>query len=351
MTERTAAICKKEDKYMKKVLALGFLLGTALAVGTPAFAQDQHTVKFNLDVNQPTLFSDDDKLRDTFKGSVDDDLGITSLNVTCSAGAKGTFGIGRRDETCAVVGTGIIRNPANPSQTLKRATYNGAFVVNGKEDGYVDLTSINVNYEGPAAPPNTTFGGSVSMKPENPSAGALELAGNAFDYLKKKTAGSSVEVDTAFDSINYNGVVVPHTGQKDAQSCKWSGNDLYLYANAQWQQKFPVTCGDQTYVLEGNMALVDTPAGSQHQHEYLINLILGGADGTGGDPFAAADPFAVVPGITGSLRMTDSGRVTEDGVAENIVVAGELVGNGVPMELTHSLGELIIVFGRAKFGE
>jgi len=337
---------------MNKLLVASLLVTTAVGFAPAAFAQDvPHTVKFNLTAVQPTLFDDGDEIRDTFTGSVDDASGITSFEVVCSPGAKGTFGFGRKDETCAVSGTGWIRNPANLQQTLKRVVYNGGFVVEGKKDGYTNMATINAVYEGPAAPDDTTFGGSVSMKPENPSASALEIAAKALDYVKDKAAGDAVEFDTAVDAIRYNDFVVPHVGQKDTVSCTWSGDDVYTYVNAQWQQEFDIKCGDATFALEGNMALIDAPAGSEHDHEYLINLLIAGEDGSGGDPFAVADPFAVVPGITGVLKMTDSGRVTDDGVAEKIVVVGELTGVGVPLELTHELGETIIVFARAKFGE
>lgn len=334
-------------------LAVAALLSTCLAVVPGAvLAQETTTVKFNLSVNQPTLFDEGDAVRDTFKGSVDDQSGVTSFEVVCSAGAKGTFGFGRKDETCAVTGEGIIRNPANPSQTIKRIAYSGGFVIEAKKDGYTNMGTINANYArvGSAPAENATFGGSVTMMPENPSAPAMELARRALDYLKEKAAGDAVEFDTQIDSIRFSDLTIPHVGQKGSTSCSWDKDAIFVYANEQWQVALDVSCGGTTYPLEGNVALADAPEGSEHDHEYQINLLLGGAQ-SGGDPFAAADPFATVNGITGILRMTDAGRVTEDDVAERIEVEGEIVGTGVPLEATRGLGQIMLVFARTFYGE
>jgi hypothetical protein len=89
-------------------------------------------------------------------------------------------------------------------------------------------------------------------------------------------------------------------------------------------------------------------SGSDHAQEYSINLVLPGAGG--GDPFAAADPFAAVDGITGVLRIANSGRSTDDGVYESVKVDGELIGQGLPLELVRGYGQILSVFGRTFFG-
>lgn len=329
------------------------LLSTSLSVVSfAALAQESTTVKFRLSVNQPTLFDEGDAIRDVFKGSVDDNSGVTSFEVVCSAGAKGTLGFGRKDETCAVTGEGIIRNPANLTQTIKRIAYSGGFVIEAKKDGYTNMGTINANYArvGGAPAENATFGGAVTMMPENPSASAMELAGKALDYLKEKAAGDAVEFDTQIDSIRFADLTIPHVGGKGSTSCSWDKDAIFVYANEQWQVAVDVTCDGTKYPLEGNIALADAPEGSEHDHEYQINLLLGGAQ-SGGDPFAAADPFASVDGITGILKMTDAGRVTEDGVAERIEVEGDIVGSGVPLEATRGLGQIMLVFARTFYGE
>ncbi|NJM81509.1 MAG: hypothetical protein HC844_02585 [Tabrizicola sp.] len=104
-----------------------FLTAAVLAFtsGSAAFSQSTtETVDLTLDIAQPSLFDSD--LKDTFKGSVDDRSGLTTLEVTCSAGASAWLGLSRIDEACAVNGNGSIKNPNNPAQSLPRVSYSGA---------------------------------------------------------------------------------------------------------------------------------------------------------------------------------------------------------------------------------
>lgn len=187
------------------------------------------------------------------------------------------------------------------------------------------------------------------MAPENPSASARALGDRLIKNLQETAAGTEkVEYSTQIDSIRFEGFTIPHVGQRDSVSCSWTGDAIYAYANNSWQMKFEVKCGDQTFGLEGNMPLVDAAAGSAHQQEYALNLVLPGAGG--GDPFAAADPFATVDGVTGTIRLTNSGRATDDGVYEKVKVDGDLVGVGVPLEVVRGFGEIMVVLGRTWFG-
>jgi hypothetical protein len=98
------------------------------------------------------------------------------------------------------------------------------------------------------------------------------------------------------------------------------------------------------------MPLLEAPAGASHNEEYALNLVLPGAGGAGGDPFAAADPFATVDGLVGVLRMTNAGRSTEDGVYESVKIEGEITGTGLPLELVRSYAQIMAVFARTYFG-
>lgn len=315
----------------------------ALAQGTP------ERVTFSIDVTQPSLFSSDRK--DVFRGTIDDRSGTTTLEITCSAGASAWLGLSRIDEACAVSGNGTIKNPNNPSQSLPRISYSGGFTVEGKADGFTNATTILANYlrAGSAGAENGSFKGNVVMQPENPSASARALGDQLVKRLQETATGTTaVTYNTDIDSVRFENFTVPHVGQRDSQSCSWTGDAIYAYANDAWQMKFDVKCGDRSFVLEGNMPLADAAAGSSHQEEYQLNLVLPGAGG--GDPFAAADPFAVVDGITGTIRMTNSGRANDDGVYEKVLVQGDLTGVGVPLEMVRSLGQIMVIFGRTFYG-
>ena len=329
-------------------LATGLLCAT---LGASALAQGAtETVKFGLTVFQPSLFDSDQ--RDTFSGVIDDRSATTTLNIECSAGASAWLGLSRVDEACSTAGSGTIKNPSNPAQTLPRISYAGGFTIDADSDGFTDASTILANYlrAGSAGAENSQFGGNLVMKPENPSASARALGDRLLDNIKETATGTqTVEYSNELDSIRFEGFTVPHVGGREPVSCSWTGDAIFAYANEAWQMAFDVTCGDQSYRLEGNMPLVDV-SGQKWQQEYQINMVLGGGAG-GGDPFAAADPFAVVDGVTGVLRLTNSGRASEAGVYERVTVEGDLNGTGVPLELVRGLGEIMTIFGRTWFGE
>ncbi len=323
----------------------------AMTVAMPVFAQSaQETVTFTLQASQPSLF--DSGERDTYNGTLDDRSGTTTLSVECSAGSSALMGLVRSDEACGVTGSGSIKNPNNPSESVQRVNIAGGYTIQGKKDGYTPMNTLTVNYVrvGSAGAETTTFGGSLTMMPENPSATALALGNSVIEALKQKAAGTgaSVEYDTKIDSITFRDFVVPSVGLPGSVPCEWDGEWIYSYAAEGWQGAFDVTCGGTTYRLEGSMPLV--PASSSgHDEEYIVNLIVPGVGG--GDPFAAPDPFATVDGIAGTLNMSNSGRNTEDDVYETVSVKGELVGTGVPLEVVRGWGQIVTIFGRTFFGE
>lgn len=324
----------------------------SLAALTPMAALAQSAtehVTVVIDINQPSLFSADSQ--DVFKGTIDDRSGSTTIQATCSAGASAWLGLSRIDEACAVSGNGTIKNPNNPSQSLPRISYSGGFTVEADADGYTNASTILANYlrAGSAGAENSSFKGNLVMQPENPSASARALGDSLIKQLQETATGTeAVTYNTEIDSVRFENFTVPHVGQRDSASCSWTGDAIYAYANEAWQMKFDVKCGDLAFALEGNMPLADAAAGSAHQQEYQLNLVLPGAGG--GDPFAAADPFAVVDGVTGTIRLTNSGRANDDGVYEKVRVEGDLNGVGVPLELTRSFGEILVVLARTWFG-
>jgi len=316
----------------------------------PVHAQGTETITLTMQVEQPSLF--DTSRRDTFRSVIDDRSGSTTLEVICSAGTSTLFGLSRTDEACSVTGSGSIKNPNNPSQSVPRVDYSGGFTIVGAQDGFTDMRTIAAGYRrvGSAPQETATFGGHLVMNPEAPSASALELGRNALAYLQENAAGSTpVAYDTAIDSIRFQDLRVPHVGHANSVACVWTGDWIYSYAAESWNGAFDITCGTDRYRIEGNMSLADAPAGASHNQEYVVNLIVPGGAG-GGDPFAAPDPFATVDGITGTLAMTNSGR-QRDGVYTNVAVSGQLVGTNVPLEIVRGWGQIVAVLARSFMGE
>ncbi len=329
------------------------LVAALFAVGLASTAGAQGasaTATLDMTISQPSLFTEG--RRDMFRSTIDDVTGTTTFEVECSAGASAWLGLSRVDEACAVTGNGLIKNPNNPAQTLPRLSYQGGFTIEADADGYTNMQTLLANYlrAGSAGAENKSFGGNVVMMPENPSASARALADRLIANLQEQATGTeAVQYDTAIDSIRFENMTIPHVGLGNSVSCSWTGDAIYAYANDAWQMQFDVRCGDTSYRLEGNMPLVEAPAGSDHNEEYRLNLVVpGGA--AGADPFAAADPFAVVDGITATFAMTNSGRSTDDGVYENVAVRGELVGNGVPQEVVRGFAQIMAVFARTFYG-
>lgn len=321
-----------------------------LSMGSAALAQSTtETVTLKLSVYQPSLF--DSAQRDTFKGVIDDRSATTTYELECSAGSSGLLGLSRIDETCAVKGSGVIKNPNNPSQTLQRINYLGGYKIDAKADGYVDATSIKAEYirVGSVPAESAAYGGSLKMMPESPSQSATALRDALLKSLQEKATGTqAVEFSNEIDSIRFDNFTVPHVGQKDSVSCSWTGDAIYAYANDAWQMDLTARCGDKVVELEGNMPLVEGPGGGDYQDAYVVNLIVPGAGS--GDPFAAPDPFATVDGITGEIRHVGSGRANEDGVYERVEVSGQLVGTGVPLEAVRSFAEIFVLLARTFEG-
>lgn len=331
---------------------MGFLLiGLTIAFASVTFAQsssEQEVVSLQLTAHQLTPF---DAGNDTYTGSVDDRLARTELTVRCNEGGT-SFLVLRTDEACNVSGTGYIKNPNDPSDVRRRIDYSGGFTVEAGRDGYADATNLRVNYiaVGTAGSSSTTFGGHFIKLPENPPQSAVDLGRRVVQSLQQQAGGGAqVEYSTQIDSIQFVEFTLPHVGHAGSTSCSWTGDWIYSYASESWHGAFDVTCGNESFRLEGSMPWIDEPDGSTYDAEYQINLIVPGAGS--GDPFAAPDPFASVDGITGTLGMTNSGRSTEDGVYETIEVEGELVATGLPQQLLHDWARIIVLHGRTFFGE
>ncbi len=163
---------------MKKLL-----LASAL-VFLPASALAADTVNFTMKASMPSLR--DDKLKDSFNVGLADTKVETAFKITCQAAQGGL--ISGTNETCAVTGNGALVNPSN-GQKLQRTQYAGGWVV--KSDGFTDGANLSVNYlaVGKVPASNDRFGGSMMLKPENPSTSASAIKDAIIKKIKTTEVG------------------------------------------------------------------------------------------------------------------------------------------------------------------
>ena len=315
-------------------------------------AQAADAVNFEMKASMQSLR--DASRKDTFAVVLADSKISTTLNITCEAGRSGL--LSRTDEACAVAGTGALINPQN-GQKLPRAQYAGGWVV--KPDGFTEGGTMSVNYLalGKVAASVSAFGGSMMLKPENPSSSSLVLRDLILKNIKGKSTGL---IDERIDTIQLQSFFVPSAGLPSDKGCTWNGSMAYSYQTLSWFIDIKANCNGKEYPLKGNMPFTDT-AGVSNQTQYDLTVTLPAADAVGDDAlFATAtsdtDLFAAADGISGQIIMKESGHVdTEvDGVktkvASEIDASGTLTGKNVPVDVVRSLSTLIGIMSRTFFG-
>lgn len=332
-----------------KTLSLHTVL--MIVLGAP-FAQAAETVNFTLKAQQPSLR--DSSLKDSFTVSLADKQVETTFNIKCQ-GATGGF-ISGQNESCAVTGNGVLINPSN-GQKLQRTQYAGGWVV--KSDGYADGSRLSTNYLALGKVPASagSFGGSLMLKPENPSTAASALRDMIVKKIKTTESGL---IDERVDTIQLNGFTTPSAGLPSDKGCVWNGDMVYSYQTESWFMQVTAKCNGKEYALKGNMPYTATP-NTGNQHQYDLTLTLPSAD-TGTDDALFTQPagdkelFAAADGITGQIVMKESDYVdvTTDGqtdkVPANIEGTGVLTGQNVPIEAVRSLGSIIAILSRTFFG-
>ena len=311
-----------------------------------------------------TLTGKQDSLRDPNKSDVFDitlqDAQVRSkLTVTCQAGTSRFAGFVRRDEACAVGGSGLLFNPTNPSQTIPRTQYNGGFTIQSKQDGFTDFGTVNVSYLAVGTVPasQASFDGSVQMLPENPAPSANSLKERFLSQLQ--TEQNLVNIVAAVDTIRLDGLRTPSAGFPSDPGCAWTGDLIYAYANDSWLIDISAVCGPNTVKLQGNMPWLEVE-GQTHQAEYLINLAVPASGAASDDAlFTGSDSalFAQSDGVQGTLKITQSGLVNveieegvHDDVATQVSATGTLTGTGVSLETVRSFSTILALLSRAFFG-
>lgn len=335
---------------------LRYLMAPAimLFVATGAMA-DNATVNFGVKADMPSLR--DSKSKDTFKVSIADTQVKTTFNLTCQSGSRGL--ITRQDEACAVAGDGSIINPNNKAE-VPRVKYSGGLVV--KDDGYTDGRSIVVNYLSVGSVPasSDTFGGSLILKPEVPSAGALSFGENIIAGLKKKAGldGGTDIIDDRTDTIEFSNFSTPSAGLPSDKGCGWRGSGVYAYQTSSWFLKLEGDCNGKKYVLTGNMPWVDTEDGNAR---YDLTLTLPSQKVASDDAlFADAANndalFSQADGISGSITMKLGSTVSvqvdgkPEDVPSSIDASGTLNGQNVPLDVVRSMASVLAVLSRTFFG-
>jgi hypothetical protein len=336
---------------MKKML----LAALCTAATLPALAQEAK-VDITLNAAMPSIR--DPSRNDTFKFTLTDAKIVTSLELECQAGRTQALVL-RTNEQCSVKGTGAIVNPSNPGQRMPRAQYAGGFTV--KENGQVEGNTLSVNYlaVGKVPASSESFGGGMTLKPENPSPGAAELQATILKKLRGEKGAGSV-IDERVDTVQLSSFFIPSAGLPSEKGCAWNGDMVFSYQTNSWFINLTAKCGEKNYALKGNMPWTDTP-GATNQTQYDLTLTLpsaaiGSDDALFANPDGDSDLFATVDGMTGTIIMKESGHVkakidgVEDEVATQIEGSGALKGTNVSLEAVRSFTLLIGILSRTFFG-
>ncbi len=330
------------------------LLASAIAL-LPATALAADTVNFAMKASMPSLR--DDALKDSFNVGLSDAKVETALKITCQAAQGGL--ISGTNETCAVTGNGALINPSN-GQKLQRTQYAGGWVV--KSDGFTDGANLAVNYlaVGKVPASNARFGGSMMLKPENPSTSASAIKDAIIKKIKTTESGL---IDERVDTIQFVNFTTPSAGLPSEKGCVWNGDMVYAYQTQSWFIDVRTKCGgkdSKELALKGNMPLTESP-GVGNQKQYDLILTLPSTDAENDDALFAEgtaddDLFAAADGISGQIIMKESAYVdvevdgVVDKLASEIDATGQLAGTNVPLEAVRSLGTIIGILSRTFFG-
>jgi hypothetical protein len=337
-----------KEKFMSK-FALVLLSGVSLFSGV-AFSAD--AVTFSMKASMQSLR--DAASKDKFSIGLSDKQVESALSITCQAAKAGL--ISGQAESCAVTGNGALINPAN-GQKLQRAQYAGGWVV--KSDGFTDGSTLVINYLalGKVPASNSTFAGSMMLKPEVPSTGASLLRDTIMKSMKKTESGL---IDERVDTIQFNNFAVPSAGLPSDKGCVWNGDMVYAYQTSSWFMDIKAKCNNKEIALKGNMPLTSTPnVGNQKQYDLVLTLPSANAasdEALFAQPEGDQDLFAAADGISGQIIMKESSYVdvevdgTTDKVASEIDAIGTLNGQNVPIEAVRSFSTLVGILARTFFG-
>ena len=338
---------------MKKCLIAAAIVALASA-SAPAFAADANVVTFTLKADQQSLR--DPSRQDLFSVGLNDAKVETAFVIKCQAGHTGW--IKRTDEACSVTGNGVV---LGGGKKLPRTQYQGGWIV--KSDGFTDGGTMSVNYLAVGSVPasQANFGGSLMLKPKNPSSGFAALQDAVLKKINSATGADGSLIDQRIDPVQLSGLFVPSAGMPSDKGCTWSGNMAFAYQTNSWIMDLSAQCSGKDYVLKGNMPWTDTP-GVANQTQYDLTLTLpSAAISSDAALFANASSgdsqmFAQADGIMGQIIMKQSNvvHVTVDGkdteVPANIDATGTFTGQNVPLETVRSLATLVGIMSRTFFG-
>ncbi len=333
---------------MKRRVVL--LIAATVLMAGPAFAAE--TVNFTMKAHMPSLT--DDSANDTFDINIADKQIDTTLNVKCAAPKGGM--LSGHDRSCAVSGLGNIINPSN-GQKLQRTQYMGGWTV--KSNGYTEGSTMSANYlaVGKVTASSSAFSGSMMLKPETPSSGAIALRNAVLSNFK--TQGSSSIIDTRVDTVQFNNFTLPSAGFPSDKGCIWNGDMIYAYQTESWFMNLKIKCNDKETVLKGNMPFTLTKnVGNQHQYDVTLMVPNNDAQNDA-DLFGKSsdtDLFAAADGLSGQIIMKESAYVdvTTEGKTDQLPVdidaTGSFTANNVPLEVARSFATVVGILSRTFFG-
>jgi hypothetical protein len=264
--------------------------------------------------------------------------------------------LGGRDRSCAVSGIASIINPGN-GQKLQRMQYMGGWAV--KSNGYTDATTMSANNlaMGKVAASNSAFSGSMMLKPETLSSGAIQMRDPVLANLKAQQ--NSTPIDTRVDTVQFNNFTLPSTGYPSDKGRVWNGDMIHADQTQSGFKNIKLKCNDKEVVLTGKMPFTETKnVGNQRQYDPTLvvpntdaqNDVALLAKGSGTDLFAAAD------GLSGQLIMKESAfvDVTIEGHADKVPIdidaSGTISANNVPIEVARSFAMVMGILSRTFFG-
>jgi len=205
---------------------------------------------------------------------------------------------------------------------------------------------------------NSAFSGSMMLKPETPSSGAVALRDAVLANLKAQP--NSGIIDTRVDTVQFNNFTLPSSGFPSDKGCVWNGDMIYAYQTESWFINVKLKCNDKEIALKGNMPFTLTKnVGNQHQYD--LTLMVPNTDKQNDDDLFAKgsadqDLFAAADGLSGQIIMKESAYVdvVTDGKTDKLPVdidaTGSFTATNIPLEAARSFAMVVGILSRTFFG-
>ena len=345
------------------LISVAAVLMVAGFTGGMALGDDSAAATVNVKENASMLSLKDASKNDTYTVDLSDSQVLSHLILTCTPGSAGHLGglIGRSNLLCGLTGSGMIINPKDPNQKVARTTFGGSYKV--EDSGNVDATQMNIDYSPPSPTAESSFQGSLELKPEHPSVTASGFASSLLDQFNKDKKAGEV-VDSRVDTLSFSNFCTPSAGFPSDKGTCWSGEGAFPYQKSAWYFTLKATYNGKDYSFAGNMPYIDDTATTADQFEYDVQLVentgatndQASTDALFADPTDPSNLFAAKPGIDGKLILnaTDYTDYSVQGQVQHIPyligVTGQLTGTQVPLDVVRSFATIVSLLSRTMYG-